>query len=350
MISALARDAVAGAIVKRGVHMRRFTLVLCVALLALPWGDPALAQSKGQAENLLAAMKLWGDIKFFDPQVAGGKADWDAALMHAEPAILSSNTSEAYQAAIASMLAPLGDPATHVAAPPSSATRLISANKMENALLITIPHGVTDDESEIAAGVASALDLAAKSSVIAIDLRDVAESSAGDAAALRYLFSADSPILDLVAGPLTLPRERSRSYLGYPSQSGGGYQGYSALDSVSDGLIVMGKSEVPRRFAILVDGATSLPPMALALSDAGDATIYTSGGDPPILAPAVAQMEMPYGIHVVYRRADLADMGQPLALPAASSPEDAIAKLSTLRDVGEGYSRRDGAPLTEKAL
>ena len=132
--------------------MRRLTSVLCMALLALPWGDPALAQSKGQPENLLAAMKLWGDIKFFDPQIAGGKVDWDAALMHAEPAILSSKTPEAYRAAIASMLAPLGDPATHVDAPPSSGTRGISANKMGNGVLITVPHGLSDDNSEIAAG------------------------------------------------------------------------------------------------------------------------------------------------------------------------------------------------------
>jgi C-terminal processing protease CtpA/Prc len=329
--------------------MRRLTSVLCMALLALPWGDPALAQSKGQPENLLAAMKLWGDIKFFDPQIAGGKVDWDAALTHAEPAILSSKTPEAYRTAIGSMLAPLGDPATHVDAPPSSATRGISANKIGNGVLITVPHGVSDDKSEIAAGVASAVDLAAKSSAVAIDLRNVTEASAADAAALRYLFSPDSPVLDLVAGSLTLPRERSRSYLGYPSQSSGGYQGYSALDSVTDGVIVTGKSKVPRRFAILVDGATSLPSMALALSEAGDATIYTNGGDPTILAPAVAQMKMPYGVRAVYRTGDLADIGQPLALPAASSPEDAIAKLPTLRDVTQSYPRRDSVPLTEKA-
>ena len=76
--------------------------------------------------------------------------------MHAEPAILSSKTPEAYRAAIAFDVGATGDPATHVDAPPSAATRGISASKMGNAVLITVPHGVSDDKSEIAAGVASA--------------------------------------------------------------------------------------------------------------------------------------------------------------------------------------------------
>ena len=293
-------------------------------------------------------MKLWGDIQFFDPEIAGGKIDWDAALMNAEPAILAAATPEAERGAIASMLAPLRDSATHVDDLPSPGSKRISAAKLGNAVLITVPHGVSGDGAQITADVASALDLAAKSDVVAIDLRGVTEASAGDAAALRYLFSADSPIVALVRGPFTLPRERSRSYLGYPKQSAG-YQGYSAFDSITDGAIVKGASNVQRRFVFLVDAATSLPPMALALADAGDATVYTTGGSPAILAPSIVEMEMPYGVHVSYRITDLPDIGEPLALPAATSPEEAIAKVAPSQDLGRSRPRADTASPSERA-
>jgi hypothetical protein len=57
-------------------------------------------------------MKLWGDVKFFDPQIASGAVDWDAAFMNAEPAILAATSRESYSSAIAGLLAPLHDPAS----------------------------------------------------------------------------------------------------------------------------------------------------------------------------------------------------------------------------------------------
>ncbi len=293
-------------------------------------------------------MKLWGDIKFFDPEIAAGKIDWDAAFTNAEPAILSATTSEAERAGIASMLGPLHDPATHVDDLPSPASKRISAAKVGNAVFITVPHGVNSDDAQVTTDVASALALAAKSAVVAIDLRGVSEASTGDAAALRYMFSAESPIVALVRGSFTLPRERSRSYLGYPNQSSG-YQGYSAFDSITDGLTVEGTSKVQRHFAILVDTTTSLPSMAVALADAGDATIYTIGGSPTILAPSAIEMEMPDGIHVSYRVADLPDIGQPLVLPTANSPEEAIARLAPSQDLGRNRPRPDTASPSENA-
>ena len=294
-------------------------------------------------------MKLWGDIQFFDPEIAGDKIDWDAALMSAAYAILAAATPEAERAAVEAMLAPLRDPATHVNDSTTPSSKRILAVKVGNAVLITVPHGISGDDARIAADVASALDLAKKSDVVAIDLRDVTEASGGDEVALRYLFSADSPIVGLVGGSFTLPRERSKSYLGYPNQSGGGYQGYSAFDSITDGVTVGGTSKVQRRFAFIVDAATSLPSMALALADAGDATIYTAGGSPAILAPSTAEMEMPYGIHVSYRTGDLPDIGHPLVLPTASNPGEAIAKLAPSRDLSQSRSRSDVASPSEKA-
>ncbi|HEU5480567.1 MAG TPA: hypothetical protein VFU90_12065, partial [Candidatus Tumulicola sp.] len=107
----------------------------------------------------------------------------------------------------------------------------------------------------------------------------------------------------------------------------GGYQGYSAQDSIADGVIIRGQSKVPRRLVFVVNAGTSLPPVALALSAAGEAAIYTTGGSPAILAPSVAEMRLPYGVRVTYRIADLPDFVQPLRFESVNDPQDAVAKL-----------------------
>ncbi|HKU80901.1 MAG TPA: hypothetical protein VJP76_01935, partial [Candidatus Tumulicola sp.] len=315
--------------------MRRPASLLCVALLLVFCSGRGLAQpaapgGRDSARNLLAAMRLWGDIKLLDPQ-AGNSTDWDAAFMNAEPAIVAATTPQAYRAAIASMLAPLHDPATHVEGAAAADGARIAAVEEGDATIVTVPRHVDDAEVQISADVASAAALAAKGGAVAIDLRGVSEADPGDSAALHALFSAESPFVGLISGSLTLPRERSRSYLGYPNQSSG-YQGYSAFDTVANGTTVSGTSKVKHRFVFLVDAGTSLPSMALGLADADDATIYTAGGNPAMLAPSTATIDLPYGVEATYRTGDLADIGVPLTLPTASSVPEAIAKTAPTQD------------------
>lgn len=326
-------------------RMRRLVSFVCTAVFLLWCSGPGFAQPQPRdahdsARNLLAAMRLWGDIKFFDPDVGGDKTDWDAAFMKAEPAIMAATTPEAYAAAIAALLAPLHDPATHVDDAAGSAGGRVSVVKLGDAALITIPPDTANAEAQISADVSAAVDSAVTSGVVAVDLRGVTESRAGDAAALDALFAADSPFVALLSGSLVLPRERSRSYLGYPNQNAG-YQGYSAFDSVTQGATVAGTSKVKHRFVFLVDAATSLPSMALALADAGDATIYTAGGgSPAILAPSTADMQMPDGVVATYRTGDLADVDVPLTLPSANTPQDAIAQSFAAQNFAGSAGRR----------
>jgi C-terminal processing protease CtpA/Prc len=119
------------------------------------------------------------------------------------------------------------------------------------------------------------------------------------------------------------------------------------LDSITDAVTIAGDSEVHRRFVFLVNGGTSLPSMALALAEAGDATIATAGGNPAILAPSISEIDMPYGVQVIYRTGDVPDIGRPMHLPTANSPEEAT-KLSASSEFDQNPPRPDAATVKDK--
>lgn len=297
-------------------------------------------------QNLLAAMRLWGDIKFFDPAVGGGDA-WDTAFLDAEPAIAAATGKAQYAAAITTMLAPLDDPATSVESDASSPGTRIGETALPGATLITVPHGVTDDQTAIASDASKAAQMAAEPAIVAIDLRGVTESSKGDADALNYLFSEESPLLSLVNGSLSLPRERTRAYLGYPTQRQGGYAGYFAQDSISDPETLTGTSKVKHRFVFLVDARTSLPAMAFALAAAGQGAIYSTGGRCAILAASAEEMDLPFGIRATFRTGDAPSLTQLPEFAHAPDLAQAVKEFSsaapaapTYATVEEGRTRR----------
>lgn len=308
--------------------MNRAVAVACVILmlLGLPIpASPSPAASPSPEQNLLGAIKLWGDVKFFDPQLTYGAVDWDVALANAEPALLAASTKDSYVAAVESMLAQLNDPATHVDRDDVSQTGRITSKIDGDAALITVPRDVTADESLLASDADKALQTAANAGTVAFDLRGVNESTDGGATALDHIF-ADSSFSALVQGKLTMPRVRSRAYLGYVDESGIGYQNYSSQDAVSDPGTITGTSNAKHRFVFLVDGNSSVPSAALALAQAGEAAIYSTGGTPSTQAASADDITLPYGVSVTYRTSELADIAQPLQLPAAASLQDAIAK------------------------
>lgn len=72
---------------------------------------PAAASSDfpNESDRLIATAKLWAAVNYFHPYLASGKVDWDAALVHALPAIRSANTPAAYGAALRALLDSLHD-------------------------------------------------------------------------------------------------------------------------------------------------------------------------------------------------------------------------------------------------
>ncbi|MFI5389620.1 MAG: hypothetical protein ACHQY2_07845, partial [Candidatus Eremiobacterales bacterium] len=103
--------------------MKRFaTLLLVLCMLAAPVCRPARAQAAPATTTtrLAALARLWGDIKYFDPQLAYRNVDWDAALVTAIPKVEAATTTPAYSAAVQSMLDVLHDPATAVVGAPAT--------------------------------------------------------------------------------------------------------------------------------------------------------------------------------------------------------------------------------------
>jgi Peptidase family S41 len=311
--------------------MRRIVVALSLTLLlaqtasvrGLSHGELPSAQTQ-----LLAAMRLWGDIKFFDPEAADGSVDWDAAFMSAEPAIFAASDRATYRAAIEAMIAPLHDPATHVNDDSRAAAGALSVRSFGSVAVVTLPHGISSER--VAEEAQRAIDIAAGSPNVLFDIRGVTEANTQDVESLQLLFSSGSSLPELLTGSVALPRERSRAYLGYPNQAGG-YSGYSAFDQTGDSVTLRGLSAHARRLGFLVDGSTSLPSVAIALARRGEATIYSSDGQPSALSAGTVTMDLPYNVSVTYRTGDLADVAsrQAFASVAAARTEDAAADLES---------------------
>lgn len=281
--------------------------------------------------HLLGAIKLWGDIRLFDPQVSEGRVDWDAAFMNAEPAILAATTRDSYATAIEQLLAPLNDPGTRVGSGSGESFSRIAVGQVGSASVITIAHGTSEPSGTFQTDAASAVAVASKDRDVIFDLRGVTEANDADADALNFFFSSFSPIMGLLSGEIALPRTRTRQYLGFPDESGYGYQGYSAADSIGDSDIFNGKSKMAHRFGFLVDGSTSLPPLAFASALGDKVGIYTTSGQPAVLASGSGEIDLPGGVRVTYRSGDLADIAenQPFASSKVGGVADAAARLQT---------------------
>src|SRR5512138_2046259 len=85
--------------------------------LSLVGPQHASAQTAGDSlrvARLAALGRLWGAVKYFHPALVSRPIDWDAALVAAIPRVRAARSSVEYAAAVDSMLAVLGDPATRV--------------------------------------------------------------------------------------------------------------------------------------------------------------------------------------------------------------------------------------------
>jgi hypothetical protein len=303
---------------------------LAIVLLVLSSPAAVAKQSSpvSAETQLLTAMKLWGNIRLFDPQASDGTVDWDAAFMNAEPALLAARDSNAYRTAIEALIAPLNDPATHVI-DASAASARVSASSIGAVGVVRIPRGAGSDWKKLEDDSQLAVAAASKSRNVLIDIRGITESNGNDGDVLSWMFSDDgSPIWQLFPGEIGLPRTRTRSYVGYPAQAGP-FPGGSAADQVSDSQKLAGKSHEHHRFGFLVDSSTSLPWLAISLSQSGNAAIYSTGGQPSVLSTGSAEIDLPYGVKVSYRTGDLADIAtnQQFASVVVRDANEAAARL-----------------------
>ena len=99
------------------------------------------AQEKLRIERLARVGKLWGRVRYIHPFLAHKDLDWDAALLKAIPNVESAKTKDEFAAAVAEMLATLGDTATSVLpaetqAQPNSGERLPAWSWTDGKILV----------------------------------------------------------------------------------------------------------------------------------------------------------------------------------------------------------------------
>src|SRR5689334_6388724 len=65
-------------------------------------------------DRLLGLARIWAEVKYFHPAMFQRAIDWDGALIKAIPEVEAASDAATYRAAIARLLATIGDPRTHV--------------------------------------------------------------------------------------------------------------------------------------------------------------------------------------------------------------------------------------------
>ena len=255
-----------------------------LCLLGLLLGlAPALAQAPAApakpaaVERLTHLAKLWGAVRYLHPYLAYRDIDWDAALLHAIPAVRSAETPEQYAAAVQTMLAALGDPATHVqkdavrpVLPPAEHDLFRWLD--EGTLFIYLRPDVDSwGEAKLSQALAALPQEIARARAVILDLRGMGQR-------IRPEFVLNN-FADLLASrPATAPAQRYVFHSGYRTQLGvssGGY--YSGFLLLAANRFAPPAGAPPKRVVFLVNGDTAIPPVAAALQAAGDGAIVSEG-------------------------------------------------------------------------
>ena len=85
--------------------MKKITLLLLLVL-----SQTVFAQTKlTETQKLAATCKVWGYLKYYHPQVASGKTDWDKQLFEVLPKIEQANTKEEFSFVLENWIDSLGE-------------------------------------------------------------------------------------------------------------------------------------------------------------------------------------------------------------------------------------------------
>lgn len=262
-----------------------FAVLLLLPAIALPAAAETPAPPSHIDPHIGRIAKvgqLWGYVRYLHPYVAYRDVDWDAALLAALPRVREAKSSEEYSAAVQSMLATLGDPATRVMTdqPP------LPAPSAEQPLFRQLEDGIAvldlgavrtltpDQMFEQAQGIIK--DLAAAPAVI-VDLRDLGQPNSNAFWALRMLGDIQWA---LISRPSRAPAQRYLLHSGYRPQEGQSSGGYHSgfLTLAADTFAPSPQAPATtKRVVFLVGRWSGVPTFALALQAAGDGRIVAEG-------------------------------------------------------------------------
>ena len=260
-----------------------------------------------KTERLVALCKLWGTVKYFHPYLAYRAIDWDGALVTAIAEVSVAQDSEAYAAAVETMLATLGDPATRVVAqgaveedPP------LPTHQLTDDHILVITATSYDAQFSIALERMKACVAEVKGArgvVFDVRARDLPRWRG----ALEVIFSWSGVAEALTTVPVVAPGQRSRMHVGFAPQQGmtSGGLFYSSF-VVRDGdrwTPAEGVTEKPVVF--LVNECSDLPGFALALQAAGKAAVVCEGEVSDACAVRALRLGLGEGFDALLRVSEL---------------------------------------------
>lgn len=289
------------------------------------------AQASRTTARLVATARLWGAIKYFDPDVAGHPdVDWDNALVDALPLIESARTRTEYAAAIERMLSTLHDPSTRVLSGSSSATAKGPAfmTSVQNGVAILrvndLPALVTDSGATVDTFLKSALTARG----IVLDLRAARALTDDEIDGLANSLLPDS-IISLVSGTVPLLDSRSPFYQGFPPSTYYSDDYYAGFETKTGGLMV-GKAGRSLPMSLLVNKNSEIPSALLALIRAGRVHVIEDGSQPTPPVSVATIVHLSDGVSVQVRSADFVDgafllKSNVTSIPEGSAPSNALA-------------------------
>jgi C-terminal processing protease CtpA/Prc len=254
-----------------------------------------------RTERLAELGKLWASVKYFHPFLAYKDVHWDAALLAALPKAAAARNAEEYTRAVESMLSVLEDPATGVvrriapaARPPAGVSQVL-----DGVLVVTI-------RPETAPLVRAAGAAIAAAKGVVFDLRHHEAWGGQDSESAGLVFISAGLNSRLAFGSLKAPGHRSRIHSGLASPWNGGSAFYHSAFYVRDGAVIEGSAGTPQKPVVfLIDGSSSLPPIAPALQATGKAWIVSEGNPSDASLVDKSLIDLPQGVRVQVRLSEL---------------------------------------------
>jgi C-terminal processing protease CtpA/Prc len=221
-------------------------------------------------ERLAGLGRLWGAIKYFHPYVADRDIDWDAALIQTIPKVESADSTNDYRQAIDFMLSFLNDPSTHTTEATSAAENKPPSGQpaglaqphvkwidAQTALIVANDYSYFAGSFQKVADFTKVFGEVIKAKTIILDTRD-REKDADEDSTFWYTMAFRETFPALLNRDVATASLRSRMFSGYPTQTGG-YGDYYSAFVTREAQTIHGQS--PRgatyRLVFIVNAASS---------------------------------------------------------------------------------------------
>jgi peptidase S41-like protein len=266
-------------------------LLALVPLSAPAWGDARI-------DRLARVAKLWGMVKFSDPYVWEHDVDLDKALIDSLPKISAARTTEDYRAAVAALLAEIGDPVTRVVDASEEPGPLPDASGpftrvQDGVLVVTLRR--RPSATPLKDVVASLLAEVASAKAVVFDLRGGDGRENALFAELGNIFSRRI---------LVEPVRRRLFFSGFEAQDAllpsGSYYSSMMVDRAREFPPRAGRHA--RRTVFLVNNDSPVPSLVFAAVAAGQAWMVSDGR---FVADTETPLDMGEGVEVVVRTDEL---------------------------------------------